>query len=61
LSALDVPRKLGTRSESHFEVVVIDKTTKKISLICIGSPARDGIDQDKGEETEIREIYYGVE
>lgn len=48
----------GTISEQHFEVVIIDKTHKKVRLLSIGAPARDGMDDDPGELTDERVISY---
>lgn len=55
---INVDRIPGTLSEQHFEVVVIDKTHKKVRLLSIGAPARDGMDDDPGELTDERVISY---
>ena len=51
-------RSIGTINEQHFEVVIIDKTNRKISLIPIGAKSFDGYDDEVGKEVNIREINY---
>ena len=58
ISDINVDRVPGSLSEQHFEVVVIDKTHKKVRLFSIGAPARDGIDDEPGELTDERVISY---
>ena len=55
---INVPRVVGTLTEQHFEVVVIDKTHKKVRLITVGAQARDGMDDEPGELTDERVISY---
>lgn len=55
---INVDRISGTISEQHFEVVVIDKSKRTIKLFSIGSNARDGYDDDPGEEVDIRTVQY---
>lgn len=55
---INVPRVVGTLTEQHFEVVVIDKTHKKVRLITVGGQARDGMDDEPGELTDERVISY---
>lgn len=55
---INVPRTPGTLTEQHFEVVVIDKTHKKVRLITVGGQARDGMDDEPGELTDERVISY---
>lgn len=55
---INVNRIPGTLTEQHFEVVVIDKTCKKVRLITVGGQARDGIDDEPGELTDERVISY---
>ena len=55
---IDLSRVPGTISEQHFEVVVIDKGKKQIKMIVIGANARDGYDDDPGEEVDIRTFDY---
>lgn len=55
---INVNRVPGTLTEQHFEVVVIDKNHKKVRLITVGGPARDGIDDEPGELTDERIISY---
>lgn len=55
---INVPREVGTLTEQHFEVVIIDKTHKKVRLLSIGASARDGINDDPGELTDERVISY---
>lgn len=54
----NVPRAKGTITEQHFEVVVIDKNQRKVSLIAIGGQSTNGIDNDMGELVEVREVRY---
>lgn len=55
---INVPREVGTLTEQHFEVVVIDKTHKKVRLITVGGQARDGMDDEPGELTDERVVSY---
>ena len=55
---INVPRVVGTLTEQHFEVVVIDKRHKKVRLITVGGQARDGMDDEPGELTDERVISY---
>ena len=55
---INVDRTPGTITEQHFEVVVIDKVAKKIKLLSIGGKARDGYDDDPGNEVDVRTIGY---
>lgn len=55
---IDVSRNSGTISEQHFEVAVIDKGKKQIKLFSIGANARDGYDNDPGNETDVRIVNY---
>ena len=55
---INVVRIPGTLSEQHFEVVVIDKTHKKVRLFSIGGNARDGFDDEPGDEVEERVVSY---
>ena len=54
----NVPRAKSTITEQHFEVVVIDKNQRKVSLIAIGGQSTNGIDNDMGELVEVREVRY---
>ena len=55
---INVTRVPGTLTEQHFEVVVIDKTHKKVRLFSIGGNARDGYDNEPGKEVDERVVYY---
>ena len=55
---IDVKRIPGTITEQHFEVVVIDKSQRKIQLFSIGAKARDGYDDVAGDEVDVRIISY---
>lgn len=55
---INVIRTIGTISEQHFEVVVIDKGKKQIKLFSIGANARDGYDNEPGEEVGVRTVNY---
>ena len=55
---INVERVSGTLTEQHFEVVVIDKTHKKIRLFSIGGKARDGFDDEPGNEVDERVVSY---
>ena len=55
---INVERVPGTTSEQHFEVVVIDKDSRKINMISIGANARDGYEDDPGEEVGVRIVNY---
>lgn len=56
---INVLRTLGTLSEQHFEVVVVDKTRKNVRLFSIGAFARDGIDNVPGDLVDERVVTYG--
>lgn len=55
---INVDRTPGTIREQHFEVVVIDKESRKIKLLSIGGNARDGYDNDPGKEVDVRTVNY---
>lgn len=55
---INVTRTLGTITEQHFEVVVIDKGKKQIKLFSIGANSRDGYDNDAGNEVDVRIVNY---
>ena len=55
---INVVRIPGTISEQHFEVVVIDKGKQVIKLFSIGANARDGFDDESGEEVDVRIVNY---
>lgn len=55
---INVERVLGTISEQHFEVVLLDLKKQQIQLLSIGSDARDGIDNEAGELVDIRILNY---
>ena len=56
---MNVDRELGTVTEHAFDVVVIDKKNKLVSLVRIGAPARNGVGNNAGDLVEIRQQYYG--
>lgn len=51
-------RELGTTTEQHFEVVVVNKKGREIKLFAIGSPALNGQDNDIGTEVDVRTITF---
>ncbi len=55
---INVVREPGTITEQHFEVVVIDKKEQRIKLFSIGGDARDGYDNDRGKEVDVRTVNY---
>lgn len=55
---INVERIPGTKSEQHFEVVVIDKGKRQIKLFSIGANARDGYDNEVGNEVDVRIVNY---
>lgn len=55
---INVGRVPGTLTEQHFEVVVIDRTHKKVRLFSIGGNARDGFDDEPGKEVDERMVSY---
>ena len=55
---INVERVLGTISENHFEVVLIDKKKQQVRLYSIGSDARDGMDNMAGEAVDLRVLNY---
>ena len=55
---INVKRILGTVSEQRFEVVVVDKGKRMIKLFAIGGKARDGYDDDPGNEIDVRIVNY---
>ena len=55
---INVQRVPGTISEQHFEVAIIDKGERKLKLISIGANARDGYDDEPGNEVDIRELSF---
>lgn len=56
---LTANRHLGTITEQAFDVVVVDKTNKLVSLIRIGAPADNG-DPNDTDKLEIRQQSYGT-
>ena len=59
-------RAENTITEQAFDVVIVDKDTKKLSLVRIGAPAYNVFEQDSitgyyplSGDTEIREVNYG--
>lgn len=55
---INVERTLGTISEQHFEVVVIDKGKRMVKFFSIGAKARNGYDDTPGEEVDVRVVNY---
>ncbi len=55
---INVSRIPGTISEQHFEAVVIDKGKRTVKLFSIGAKARDGYDDDPGNEVDVRIVNY---
>ena len=58
LDDINVRRIPGTISEQHFEVVVKKQGKKEIKMIGIGANARDGYDDEPGDEVDIRTFDY---
>lgn len=58
LDDINVLRVPGTISEQHFEVFVMDKGKREIKLFSIGANARDGYDNEPGEEVDVRVVNY---
>ena len=55
---IDVTRDYGTVTEQAFDVVIINKTTKTLTMVRIGGLARNGVDDDPGTEVEERSITW---
>ena len=55
---INVSRVPGTISEQHFEVFVMDKKKREIKLFSIGANARDGYDNEPGEEVDLRFVNF---
>ena len=55
---INVLRVPETISEQHFEVFVMDKSKREIKLFTIGANARNGYDNEPGEEVDIRIVNY---
>ena len=55
---LNVTRTLGTITEQAFDVVVLDKTNKKLTFIRIGAQALNGTGNNPGTAVEYREVTY---
>lgn len=55
---INVNRTPGTISEQHFEAVVIDKGKRQIKLFSIGANSRNGLEDDPGEEVDVRIVNY---
>lgn len=55
---INVVRQPGTIHEQHFEVVIIDEEARKVKLLSIGGNARDGYDNDPGNEVDVRIVNY---
>lgn len=55
---INVERIPGTVSEQHFEAVVIDRKNRQVKLFAIGGKARDGYDNDPGNEVDLRVVNY---
>ena len=52
-------RTVGTINEQAFDVVVVDKTNRKITCVRIGAKAKDGVGlTTQGNDVEYREIIY---
>lgn len=55
---IDVTRELGTITEQAFDVVIVNRSTKTLTMVRIGGLARDGIGNDPGIEVEERTITW---
>lgn len=55
---INIERIPGTITEQHFEVVVMDTVNKEVLLLPIGANARDGYDDEKGNEVNLRKVSY---
>jgi hypothetical protein len=54
----NVDRIPNTISENSFDVVVLNKTERKLYLVRIGGKARDGVGNEPGDEVEERVVSY---
>ncbi len=57
-SDINVHREVGAISEQHLEVIIVDKKAKQVYLYVIGANARDGYDNEIGEEVDLRCVTY---
>ena len=55
---MNVERTLGTITEHAFDVVIVDRTARKIHCVRIGAPAIDGDGTDTTNHVEIRVIDF---
>ncbi len=55
---INVNRTPGTLCEQHFEAVVIDKGKRQIKQFSIGANSRNGLEDDPGEEVDVRIVNY---
>ena len=51
-------RSKGTIDEQAFDVCILDKTNRKITLVRVGAKALNGIDNNLGTQVEYREVTY---
>lgn len=51
-------RQTGTIAEQAIDVFVINKTTRTIYVVRVGSKAFDGLDNDIGSQVEMRTVTY---
>jgi hypothetical protein len=54
-----VNRATGTIYEQLFDVVIINRSTKKIHLVRIGGKAQNGVNDNVGSDVEERLVSYG--
>lgn len=57
----DLPRQTrthGTITEQAFDVVILDKTARKLTFVRIGAPALNGVGNYWGTEVQEREVSY---
>ena len=55
---INTTREPGTITEGAFDVVIVNKTARKLSFVRIGAPALDGVGNEPGNPVEIREVTY---
>lgn len=55
---INTTREPGTITEGAFDVVIVNKTARKLSFVRIGAPALDGVGNNPGNPVEIREVTY---
>ena len=57
-SVVLVERRFGTITEQAFDVVIVDRTARKLHCVRIGAPAVDGSGAEGNDTTEIRVVDF---